>query len=207
MLLIWGWRSLLKVLGAGEFHCPRCQVDVDYRLVRPRRWFTLFFIPVIPLAWGETSVQCSRCKGAYRESVLAAPTNKQFGYMLALGARAMYAKVVGAGFSHSEGALERAVAALRPYTGDGYNEANLVADIEAFEGKELAEYLLPLGQNMLLPGREELVTGLVRFVHADAAAPEAADAVITQAAASLQLTTAHLAGIVAIQTRQATEEQ
>jgi zinc-ribbon family len=205
-VIIFGWRSLLKILGVGEFHCPRCQVDVGYELVRPRQWFTLFFIPVIPMSWGQTFVRCTRCRGTYRESVLAAPTNQQFGYMLAMGARAVYAQVVAAGFSHSEEALHRAVAALRPYTGDGYNEANLVADLQAFDGRDLAEFLTPLGQNMLLPGREELVASLVRFVAAEPGSHEHADAVISQAAAALQITTTHLAGIVALSARTAPEE-
>jgi hypothetical protein len=138
MILIWGWRSLLKVLGAGEFHCPRCQADRSYRLVRPRRWFTFFFIPVIPLQWGDPYVECSTCRGSYREEILAAPTNRQFGYMLSLGARAMFAKAVAAGYAHSEAHIDGAVAALRPIVGDQYNEANLVADIEGFQGTGLS---------------------------------------------------------------------
>lgn len=203
MILIWGWRSLLKVLGVGEFHCPRCQQDRAYRLVRPRRWFTVFFIPVIPLQWGETFVECQVCRGAFRESILAAPTNQQFGYMLSLGARSMYARVVAVGFPQSEVMIDRAVAALRPVVGDGYNEANLVADREAFEGHALAEYLSPLGGNMALQGRETLLSGLVAFAHSDGPPPQAVDAVVAEAASALQLTAVHLAGIVATVTADA----
>ncbi|MFI5098924.1 MAG: zinc ribbon domain-containing protein [Actinomycetes bacterium] len=197
MILIWGWRSLLKVLGIGEFHCPRCQADTEYRLVRPRRWFTMFFIPVVPLSWGEPYVECQRCNGAYREEILQAPTNKQFGYMLALGGRAMYAKAVAAGFAHSEHMIDRAVAQLRPLTGDGYNEANLVADVEAFGERDLGEFLGPLAGNMMLQGREQLISGLVSFVQSDGGVPPAVESVVEEAAGQLQLTAAHLAGIVA----------
>jgi hypothetical protein len=197
LLLIWGFRSILKVLGIGEFHCPRCEADTTYRLVRPRRWFTFFFIPLIPLTWGEPFVQCDRCKGTYREQILLAPTNKQLGYMLALGARAMYAKAVGAGFVHSERMIDRAVESLRPFTDDGYNEANLIADVEAFGARPLAQYLTPLASGVMLEGRESLLSGLVSYVHSDGAPSPAVEAIVTESAANLGLTAAHLAGIVA----------
>jgi hypothetical protein len=157
----------------------------------------VFLIPVIPLQWGEAFVECQRCKAAYREAVLQAPTNKQFAYMLALAARAMYAKAVAAGFAHSEHMVERAVDALRPLTGPEYNEANLVADMEAFRGHGLSEYVVPLAENMALAGREGLVAGLVTFAHSDGAPPPEVEAVIQDSAAGLQLTSTHLAGIVA----------
>jgi hypothetical protein len=197
VLLLWGWRSLLKVLGVGEFHCPRCQADRNYQLVRPRRWFTFFFIPVIPLKWGETFVQCSVCKAGFNEGILAAPTNKQFGYMIALGARAMYAKALGAGLDHSEHMIDQAVARVVPFVDDSYNEANLIADVEAFKGHELREYLEPLASSMELNGRESLLSGLVAYAYAAGDPSPAVGQVISDAAAALQLTAAHLAGIVA----------
>jgi hypothetical protein len=167
----------------------------------------VFFIPLIPLKWGETFVECSRCKGRLREEVLEAPTNKQFGYMLALGARALYAKAIGAGFADNEAMIEGGVLALRPYAGDGYNEANLLADVEAFAGKDLAQYLTPLAGNTVLQGREHLIAGLVRFVNTQGAPPASVEALVTEAAATLQITSTHLAGIVAMEAKHATEEQ
>jgi hypothetical protein len=197
MILIWGWRSLLRVLGVGEFHCPRCQLDTTYHLVRPRRWFTVFFIPVIPARWGEEYVECQRCKSAFRQEVLAAPTNTQLGYLLAPGTRAMDAKATTAGFAHSERMVDAAVAQLRPVAGEGYNEANLVADMDAFRGHDLAEYLAPLADALTLPGKEALVGGLVAFVYTDGTPPPEVVAVVEESAACLQLTAAHLTGIVA----------
>lgn len=199
-LLIWGFRSLLKVLGVGEFHCPTCQADTSYRLVRPRRWFTFFFIPIIPLKWGESFVQCDRCKGNYRETILNAPTNKQFGYMLALGARAMYAKVVATDYAHSEHMIDRAVAQLQPFTDAGYNEANLVADMAAFRDRPLAEFLSPLGSNMLMEGRESLLSGFVSYVHSEGTPSPEVEAIVVESATNLGMTAAHLAGIVATTT-------
>jgi zinc-ribbon family len=197
VLLLWGWRSLLTVLGVGEFHCPRCQADRNYQLVRPRRWFTLFFIPVIPLKWGETFVQCSVCKAGFNEGILSTPTNRQFSYMIALGARAMYAKALAAGLEHSEAMIDQAVTRVVPFVDDSYNEANLIADVEAFKGHALLEYLGPLAPSMELNGRESLISGLVAFAYTGGEPSAALGEVVSDAAAALQLTAAHLAGIVA----------
>jgi hypothetical protein len=197
MILIWGFRSLLKALSEGEFHCPRCQADRRYHLMRPRRWFTFFFIPVIPLQWGEPFVECVTCKGAYVQAVLSAPTNRQFSYMLALGARAMFAKAVAAGFAHSEAHIDSAVSVLRTLVGEEYNEANLIADIEGFSGHALSEYLGPLASGMEVNGRERLLTELISWAYEGGEPPAGVREVVAQGAADLQLTAAHLAGIVA----------
>ena len=49
LLLIWGLRVFYRTIGQGVFHCRRCGGDRHYRLRSGRRFFTLFFIPVIPL--------------------------------------------------------------------------------------------------------------------------------------------------------------
>jgi len=196
VLLIWGWRSLLKVLGVGEFHCPRCQADRPYQLIRPRRWFTVFFIPVIPLSWGEPFVECKACKGAYRQEILTTPTNAQFSYMLALGARALFAKTVWAGFSHDESMIDRAVSMLQRFVDPAYNEANLVADVQGFSGHGLHEYLSPLAAHASPEGREGLLTAAASFAWSQGTPPSAVAEVISEAGAALQLSPTHVAGIV-----------
>lgn len=196
MLLIWGWRSLVKVLGIGEFHCPRCGVDRAYSLVRPRRWFTLFFIPVVPLSWGEPYVECQACKAAYRESVLSTPTSRQFSYMLGLAARALHVTVIATGFSHDEAAIERAALATRPYAGSGYNEANVVADMEGFRGHALAEYLSPFGQHATDAAKESLLHDAAALAYAEGACPPETREMLTGAGLSMGLSAAHTAGVI-----------
>lgn len=197
MLLVWGWRSLLKVLGVGEFHCPRCDADRSYRLVHPRRWFTVFWIPVIPLEWGEQYVSCDACKGAYRQEVLSTPTNEQFRYILSLGARALFTKIVAADFTHDEVMIDRAVTVLQRFVDPSYNQANLVADVQGFEGRDLHDYLAPVAANASPQGREGLLGAAVSYAYSQGTpSPEVAQ-VISEAGASLQLTPVHVGGIIA----------
>src|SRR4051794_37545108 len=48
-MIIFGTRSTLAVLAMVLLQCQRCGMPANQRVQRLRLWFTLFFIPVIPL--------------------------------------------------------------------------------------------------------------------------------------------------------------
>lgn len=73
MFILWGWRIRKHEISAGQFHCQSCAADAPYKLVEPRRWFTLFFIPVIPLDRQDRYVECAKCGGAYTEAAANIP--------------------------------------------------------------------------------------------------------------------------------------
>jgi uncharacterized Zn-finger protein len=72
-LILFGWRVFYRTIAQGIFHCPRCDADRKYRHRRGRRWFTLFFIPVIPLNSAGEDVQCTTCRTRYQADVLRQP--------------------------------------------------------------------------------------------------------------------------------------
>lgn len=108
MLLIWGFRTLLTVIASGHFACPHCETDAAYQHVRPRRWFTIFFIPLIPGSWRDAYVECQRCKNCYSEAVLTRPTNAQFQYALDLGIKAALLEVLRASAREDDKGLDHA---------------------------------------------------------------------------------------------------
>ena len=48
MLLIWGFRSSIARLAALLLQCGVCRTPAAHHVTKLRKWFTLFFIPVIP---------------------------------------------------------------------------------------------------------------------------------------------------------------
>ena len=74
MLIIWGLRVIYRTLGQGVFFCRRCGGDREYRHRAGRRFVTVFFIPLIPLAKTGEHVQCLACKTRYVTEVLKLPT-------------------------------------------------------------------------------------------------------------------------------------
>ncbi len=47
-MIVMGIRSRAQHLGMPRLRCPRCGQDAPHRIVRSQRWFTLFFIPIVP---------------------------------------------------------------------------------------------------------------------------------------------------------------
>ena len=69
-IIIYGTRGMTSVGGQGHFHCPSCG-ESAYRHKKVRRWFTLFFIPMIPLDLAGEYVECGKCYGTYDLEVLS----------------------------------------------------------------------------------------------------------------------------------------
>jgi hypothetical protein len=69
-LIIFGRRAVTGSLGTGSFDCPRCGTTRLYEHKRVRRFFTLYFIPLIPLATLGEYVECEGCRGTYKMEVL-----------------------------------------------------------------------------------------------------------------------------------------
>jgi hypothetical protein len=72
-LIILGTRIIYRTTGQGSFFCPQCRTGRPYRVRLGRRWFTLFFIPVIPMNKVGEYVQCETCRTRFRPDVLAQP--------------------------------------------------------------------------------------------------------------------------------------
>ncbi len=64
-MIIFGFRRSRKQLGTVFTLCRQCGQPCAHAVVALKRWFTLFFIPVIPL--GATYiVVCAMCGGAVK---------------------------------------------------------------------------------------------------------------------------------------------
>lgn len=69
-IIIYGTRGMTSVGGMGHFHCPACGPSA-YKHQKVRRWFTLFFIPMIPLDLAGEYVECGKCYGTFNLDVLS----------------------------------------------------------------------------------------------------------------------------------------
>jgi hypothetical protein len=71
-MIIWGWRTCESVAGEGHFSCPVCRTQQRYRHLAYNRYFTLYFIPLIPLGRAGEQVECQGCFGRFIPEVLFA---------------------------------------------------------------------------------------------------------------------------------------
>ena len=64
-MIIWGSRGLERKGETGSFYCSRCDDDREYRRHKLQRFFTLYFIPLIPLEVVQEWIVCQTCKSQF----------------------------------------------------------------------------------------------------------------------------------------------
>lgn len=69
-MIIWGSRGLTSTIESNQFHCPQCNSKRDCSLKQVRNFFTLYFIPLIPLNVSGRFVECGSCGGNFAEEML-----------------------------------------------------------------------------------------------------------------------------------------
>lgn len=67
-MIIWGTRGLTSTVEQGSFNCPRCGPDKRFSVKTVNRWFTLYFIPIIPLGEAGRFLECGNCAGTFDEA-------------------------------------------------------------------------------------------------------------------------------------------
>ena len=196
MIVVWGWRTVFRVIGSGVFSCPSCGADRNYERRRAQRFFTLFFIPLIPLKVLGEFIRCTACKTDFRESVLARPTATQFTDLLQNTVRGVMVNVLRRGGSGHPAPLDVAVQEIVACGAIGYSQADLAQDLRVVP-EDLTQLLAGLAGQLSEAGREALVRGAIRVAAADGPVDAQERAVIDGVGAALGMTQAHVAGVVA----------
>jgi tellurite resistance protein len=69
-MIIFGTRGVTYNHEKGDFFCPVCKGDCLFKHKRVRRFFTLYFIPCIPLDLLGEYIECQDCQGTFDLAVL-----------------------------------------------------------------------------------------------------------------------------------------
>ncbi len=166
MLLIFGITVIFRTIGQGIFHCPRCGGDRQYRLRSGRRFFTLFFLPVIPLTRVGEHVQCTTCRTRFATDVLRLPTAAQMSAALPVGMRSAAVAILQAGGPATGAARQRALEAIRGAGANAYGPAELDAALRLPGGLD-PEALARVGAQLTTEAREWFFAQVVRIALAD----------------------------------------
>lgn len=69
-MIIFGTRGVKSTMKEGKFNCPQCETDRHFKHKKVTRFFTLYFIPLIPLGKVGEFVECQACKGTFIPKIL-----------------------------------------------------------------------------------------------------------------------------------------
>ena len=68
--IIFGTRGVRSTIKEGQFYCPQCDAQTRYKHKKVTQFFTLYFIPLIPLGNKGQYVECMSCRNTYIERIL-----------------------------------------------------------------------------------------------------------------------------------------
>jgi hypothetical protein len=198
MLLIWGFKVRFKTLLTGVFFCPTCGGDRHYERQQGRRWFTFFFIPVIPLNnVGDELVECTTCRQAYKTGVLDMPTTATVSNDLTLATREAVVWLLRSVPAVSPAAVGVALEILSMAANRPWSEPELQQDMAALDVSGLPGRLTALAGVLNEHGRETFLSGCVRVAMASGGVHDAQRALLDNIAQSLSMTPAHARGVIA----------
>jgi zinc-ribbon family len=195
VLLIFGLSVFFRTVGQGDFHCPNCGGDRHYRQRVARRWFTLFFLPVIPLNRVGEVVECATCRTRFNLDVLRLATAQEMSAALPTAMRAAAAVTLGAGDPDASGPRARAVEAVRGYGFEDYDDAMLSADLDQPQDGA-GEVIAQAGAYLTVEAREWFLAQVVRIALADGSIGAGERQALHTVAGRLGMTPAHAVGVI-----------
>lgn len=197
MILIWGFKARFKKLSGGEFHCPHEGVDRPYALVAVRKWFTFFWIPLIPLKELGEHVECGTCGSTYDPRVLTLPTTAQIEDQLTTALRHVVVAMLKADGVVLDAEREAAIEVMNRFAVQDYGVSELDRDLAELAVNDLEQELGAVA-GMLSPlGQENVIQCCAMLAAADGDLDSAELDVLMHAGRSLGMTNAHVRGVLA----------
>ena len=195
MILFFGWRIVFRTIGHGVFHCPHESADRDYRMRVARRWFHIFWLPIVPLKRFGEIVECETCNSRYEVDVLRIPTAAAIADSLARAMRMSVIDILRASSAVSSLQHHAALAILRRYVPD-LSDNDLHSDVISLETASLHEHLQHIAPVLNDLGKESLVGNCAWVAVADGALNSTGRIVLEQLGADLGMTPAHIRGVI-----------
>tara|TARA_R110002096_G_scaffold169222_1_gene340751 strand:+ start:17552 stop:18214 length:663 start_codon:yes stop_codon:yes gene_type:complete len=200
-MIIFGTRGITTTPQRGEFHCPQCGDTRAYNWKRVRRFFTLYFIPVIPLDQLGEYIECPSCQGTFDTRVLEYDPSHEAIQIQALFHASI--KQVMIGMLLADGVIDDSEVAMvlqiyNELTGSELPELELREEITQIQAQqidclELAKHLAPtLNDN----GKEITMKAAYRIAAADGTVDPSEISLLMKIGQALQLSATHVKGIM-----------
>jgi tellurite resistance protein len=200
-MIIFGTRGITTTPERGNFHCPRCQTTRPYNLKRVRRFFTLYFIPVIPLDKLGEYVECPTCQGTYSPEILTydpAESNKQLEALFFVAVKHVMIGMLLADGEIDDSEVMVLQEQYAQITGSQITEDDLREEIAVVraEGRSPVELVQRLAPQLNDNGKEIVLRAAYAIANADGTVGADEQILLEQIGNGLGLTRAHLSGIL-----------
>jgi tellurite resistance protein len=199
-MIIFGTRGVTYNKTKGEFHCPRCGPG-RFHHKRVRRFFTLYFIPVLPLDLLGEYVECQGCTGTFNPEVLeydpdADKANFEAEFHRAIR-RVMVVMMLADGVIDDD-EVRVILEIYEKLAGVAMDEGDLQREVARAqsEGLDVAAALAPYRGTLNDAGKEMVLRAAFHVALADGDFADEERALIQRIAAALEVSPAHLSGVL-----------
>ena len=201
-MIIFGTRGITSTAESGNFYCPRCQGQADYRHRRVRRFFTLYFIPLIPLDRAGEYIECDKCAGTYAMEVLDLdPTAGaiEFEAEFQRAVKQVMVDMMLADGSVDDQEIEVIRDVYGKLAGREISDDAIRAEILEAEssGRDVSETIAQLAGHLNSNGKEMVIKAAFLVAAADGVFEEEEKRLIETIAEALDMSKAHLRGVLA----------
>jgi len=201
LLIIFGTRGVTYSAGQGEFWCPSCREKRRYDHKRVRRFFTLYFIPIIPLDMLGEYVECDHCRDTFTPEVLTIDPDKDKKEFVAEFARAvkrvMILMMLADGRIDDE-EIETIHQVYEKVAKKKIDRAEIDQEVEEAkkDGRGIRQYLASIVGRLNDPGKELVVKSAFFVAAADGKFTDEETALLAELAGALEMSPAHFKGVV-----------
>ena len=200
-MIIFGTRGVTSTAEKGQFNCPQCSGATDYNLKRVRRFFTLYFIPVIPLDKMGEYVECGRCQGTYDPEILtydpSVEGEKMEAFFFVACKQVMISMLLADGVI-DDGEVKMLQSQFQEITGTHVPEEELREEIQYIsdQGSSAPEMLGSMTGQLNDQGKETVIRAAYAIAAADGNVDQSEQAYLMEVGRSMGMTEAHLTGVI-----------
>lgn len=199
-MIIFGTTGLTFTKEKGHFCCPRCGDGMDYRHKNVRCFFTLYFIPLIPMHQLGEYIECQSCQGTYHLDILdynpGLQTSQAEAIFMVAAKQLMIAMLLADGVI-DDAEVKELQATFQDLAGVQVTEQDLreeIAVIQA-EGSGALELVTEFAPNLNDKGKEILLTAAFQIAVADGRIDPAEKELLEQIADRLEISKWALKGM------------
>lgn len=199
--IIFGTRGVTMSGERGDFHCPQCGANSGYTMKKVRRFFTLYFIPLIPLDLLGEYLECNTCQGNFKPEVrdydpAQHEQQMQAVYMVAMK-QAMICTLLADGVI--DNAQVKAVQeTFEEVSGVHVSEEDLREEIMGIQrqGEDALELVSSIGPELNDSGKEQVLICAHRVATANGNAADAELEYIYRLGKTMGMSQAHIQGAI-----------
>ena len=199
-MIIFGTRGVTYNHEKGDFYCPVCKGDCAFRHKRVRRFFTLYFIPCIPLDLLGEYVECQSCSGTFDVEVKSfdpRAEQKRFEANFHRAIRETMVQMVIADGVVDDAELETVREIYAGLTKQALDAASLREECASAQPQDMSQVVGRFAATLNDQGKEMVLNAAVQVAASDGDFASEEQDLAMEIAKALEMSIAHAKGVIA----------